>query len=96
METKTEAALAAAGFVRCPNVRDRWYAGGPGIMEPTYPLEIRAHDDTVELVANPHGRPTSDAVVLLRFAVVEDLLGFLREHGRPSLPGLPAFSNSWD
>jgi len=88
------AELLRAGFVRCPNSRTRWYAGGPGIMEPAYPLELRVDDDRIMLTVQPYGKVNeSDAVPVMRFADVADLVHFLGRHGRVSEPGLPAYSN---
>jgi len=89
--------LIAAGYVRCANTQDRWYTGGPGIMEPGYPLEVRYADGHLSIVVNPYGKfNQSDAVDVLCFSDVADLMGYLAVHGRVSEPGLPAFSNSWD
>jgi len=91
------AALVAAGFVRDPNVRGEWYAGGPDIMEPAYPLRIRERGDVLALVVMPYGKFNhADAVDVFRFADADDLFAHLARHARPSEPGLPAYSNSWD
>lgn len=84
--------LVTAGFARCPNNPNRWYAAGPGIMEPVTPLEIRLTDHGLALVVLPYGKfNATDAIDILRFSNVADMLSYLATHGRRSQGGQPAF-----
>ena len=92
-------AMVKAGYVVSPN--NIWgrggvgmYPSGPGIMQAPQCIETRVYPDgsqyAVELWHDwrdeCHGK----------FATVDDYLAWVAENGRESLPGLPAFSNSWD
>jgi hypothetical protein len=95
--TPIEQDMFSHGFVRCPNIDRRWYAGHSGLKEPAYPMELRV-SDAIWLVTSAYGNMTdreARLVPLMRFEKAEELLTYLERNGRVSEAGA-AFSNSWD
>lgn len=99
--------LVGVGYVCSPNniyglPGSIWYAGGPGIPEPTYPHEVGVTGGSIRIF-KPHltensctGRARWETQTVASFDNVADFLAWCAEHGQISEPGLPAFSNSWD
>ena len=106
--TTIEQDLADAGYCRSPNVPiaclliddQQWYPAGPGIPEPLAGCDVHVNESRIAVV-RPHYGDHSDrsrytAECVAQFGEVSQLIEWCREHGRISMPGLPAFSNSWD
>ena len=91
--TPLETDMRANGFVRCPNVFNRWYAGSAGMAEPVFPLELRV-TDAIWLVTRAYGQ-TSDIIPLMRFDSAQSLNQYLQDNHRIA-QAAAAFSNSWD
>jgi len=91
--TILEKQMFEAGWVRCPNVETRWYAGHAGKRQPVHPLELRVEDDAIWVVTNIYA--CGCLVRLMRFATVAELDSYLTRNGCES-EAAAAFSNSWD
>lgn len=99
--------LRAHGYVRCPNniysmPGQFWYAGGPGLPEPSgLNDEIYVHEDKVSILRHrfvgvPYVKGHYEHDTVAEFNSAAELAEWCKVNGRISLPGLPAFSNSWD
>jgi hypothetical protein len=98
--------LRKQGYWRCPNnihslPGSVWYAGGPGIPEPSSGCEVYLHDGKIAIIKHrfvgvPYQRGHYEQDTLATFDTVDQLIEWCKVNGRLSLPGLPAFSNSWD
>lgn len=97
--------LVRACYVRDPNRENGWYAGGPGVYQPATPLtniedcgdRLRIYEDV--FFGEPYTKHSFwDRRTLAVFESVDEMLAWLREHGRPSEGGMPAGSihNVWD
>jgi hypothetical protein len=96
--------MAASGYCTSPN--NIWnlpgvvmYAAGAGIMEPqdARMLDINVDEHGVRLVRSIWNDGKFQRLEIgLEFSTVEAYLQWVAVNGAPSLPGLPAYNNSWD
>jgi len=85
--------LLAAGFVRCPNVAERWYPGSGQMLAPVFPLEIFVVGGVIQIVAWAHGElDRAHFIPLLKFADVAGLVLYLKSNGVEK----PCGANVWD
>ena len=91
-----ETEMFSAGYCRSPNNPVQWYAAGPGIMKPPFPIEINV-TDKIWLVARPYGEPVN-VIGLMAFESVPSFLDFLKRYGKPSEGGMQGndVTNVWD
>jgi hypothetical protein len=99
--------LRKQGYFRCPNnihsvPGSVWCAGGPGIPEPPDDLsEVYLHEGKISIIKHrfvgvPYKRGHYEQDTLESFDTVAQYIEWCNVNGKLSLPGLPAFSNSWD
>jgi len=81
--TALEQAMAAYGYVRCPNNPQRWYAGAPGIPECEYDVFVR--NSYIEIL--PQWWQARKPVAIATFFWMKDFDAWLRKHGKSSEPG---------
>lgn len=94
--TTLENDFVKMGWARCPNKSTRWYAAGPGKLEPVFPLEVRV-TDKIWVVTKRYGYQDTTEIPLLAFENVESFNNYLKENGRESKPGAsPGVNNVWD
>lgn len=92
-----EESASRHGYVRCPNVRQRWYLPCPGRACLAFPMELHIDPDHAEpFAACAYEFATLRVVVLLRWPTMEDVVDFCQRHGAKAQPGLPAFANGRD
>ena len=92
--TTLESEMFADGFVRCPNVPERWYPGHAGKLQPVFPMELRV-TDKIWLVASSYGDHSGKPWPLMGFESVKELNSYLIRNGKKS-EALPAFANAQD
>ena len=85
--TALEQALRDYGYVRCPNQPQRWYAGGPGLLEGKADVFVR--ESYIEVL--PYWWQTSTPVALGTFDRPVDFFAWLQQHGQPSESGARHF-----
>ncbi len=104
MLNTTERDAVASGYVRCPNVDTRWYAGSPGLPEmPKYFAEMRI-EETPKSAPMPQDtwpvavyvRTYGGGLALhSRYETWAAYMDKARELGTLSEPGLAAWSQGW-
>lgn len=78
-----EQAMIAYGYVKCPNISQRWYAGGPGVPECEYDVFVR--ENYIEIL--PKWYQASRPVAIATFFWMKDFDAWLRKNGKYSESG---------